>query len=273
VNNVIFRIPTPVFGAGLIDSITDTTIKTNLSSDPLGLKQLFGIRGRVNTNGNDGTVTRFGWKAQNKSLLIFAGEAYNVEMGVTSENFPNEREEDPKCATNSLSENETGFDTANSPADIVGFMGFMRFLDQPKRSCGGSRQPPCSDSVVNGRRLFNTVGCSLCHTPSLSTGLSQIDALNGQQANLFSDLALHHMGSGLADNVSQGVAGPDEFRTAPLWGLGQRAFFLHDGRTSDLLQTILAHSGSGSEANVVIQIFQALLPSQKQDILNFLRSL
>src|SRR6267143_505100 len=71
--NMIFRIPTPVFGAGLIESITDTTIKTNLASDPGGLKRFFGITGHVNTNGNDGTVTRFGWKAQNKSLLIFAG--------------------------------------------------------------------------------------------------------------------------------------------------------------------------------------------------------
>ncbi len=269
--NIIFRIPTPVYGAGLIESITDTAIKTNLASDPFGLKQFFRIKGRVNTSGNDGTVTRFGWKAQNKSLLIFAGEAYNVEMGVTNENFPNEREEDPKCATNPLSENRTGFDTANSPSDIVAFMGFMRFLDQPKPACGGKAQPACSDSVVNGRRLFNIVGCSLCHTPSLTTGLSPIAALNKQQTNLFSDLALHHMGSGLADNVRQGMAGPDEFRTAPLWGLGQRAFFLHDGRTSDLLQTILAHAGSGSEANVVIQIFQALMPSQKQDILKFQR--
>src|SRR5205814_792008 len=70
--NMIFRIPTPVFGAGLIESITDTTIRTNLASGPFAaLKAFFGITGHVNTNGNDGTVTRFGWKAQNKSLLIF----------------------------------------------------------------------------------------------------------------------------------------------------------------------------------------------------------
>jgi len=82
------------------------------------------------------------------------------------------------------------------------------------------------------------------------------------------------MGVGLADNITQGNAGPDEFRTAPLWGLGQRAFFLHDGRTNDLLQAILAHESPGSEANGVIDAFQFLLsPSQKQNILNFLRSL
>jgi len=272
-SNMIFRIPTPVFGAGLIESITDTVIRRNLNSDPTGLKALFGITGHLNRNGNDGTVTRFGWKAQNKSLLIFASEAYNVEMGVTSEAFPNEREEDPKCATNHLAENHTDFENGYGPADIVAFMGVMRFLDQPTPACGASG-PPCSRSINNGRNLFNRIGCATCHTPSLPTGLSPIAALNQKQANLFSDLAVHNMGIGLADNVSQGNAGPDEFRTAPLWGLGQRAFFLHDGRTKDLLQAIRAHDSPGSEADGVIDAFQLLLsPSQKQDILNFLRSL
>lgn len=273
-SNMIFRIPTPVFGAGLIESITDTTIKNNLASDPGGLKRLLAISGHVNTNGNDGTVTRFGWKAQNKSLLIFSGEAYNVEMGVTNESFPNEREETPNCATNNLSESATGFDDGNSPADIVSFVGFMRFLDQPTPACGAAPLPACSASVSNGRKLFNLIGCAACHTPSLTTGRSSIAALNHRQANLFSDLAVHHMGTQLADHVTQGSAGPDEFRTAPLWGVGQRAFFLHDGRTSDLLQAILAHDSSGSEASRVTKAFQSVLnSSQKQDILNFLRSL
>ena len=270
-SNMIFRIPTPTFGAGLIESITDTTIRNNLAANSAA-KASLGIAGHVNTNGNDGTVTRFGWKAQNKSLLIFSGEAYNVEMGVTNENFPNEREEDPACATNGLAESATGFDSGASPSDMVAFMGFMRFLDQPQPSCGGSGQPSCA-SAGNGGNLFNSIGCALCHTPTLTTGPSPIAALNRAPANLFSDLAVHHMGTGLADYVTQGSAGPDEFRTAPLWGVGQRAFFLHDGRTADLLQAILAHDSSGSEAHGVIQAFQSLTVSQQQDILNFLRSL
>jgi len=274
INNMIFRIPTPVFGAGLIESITDTTIRKNLASDRSGLKRLLGITGHVNTNGNDGTVTRFGWKAQNKSLLTFAGEAYNVEMGVTNENFPSEREEDPNCATNALSENETGFNSGYNPSDIVSFMGFMRFLDQPTPACGASPLPACSASVNHGRSIFSSIGCATCHTPSLPTGLSPVAALNQQQANLFSDLAVHHMGARLADHVTQGGAGPDEFRTAPLWGIGQRAFFLHDGRTSDLLQAILAHGSDGSEVERAIGAFRSgLRPSDQQDILNFLRSL
>jgi CxxC motif-containing protein (DUF1111 family) len=270
--NLTFRIPTPTFGDGLIESITDSAIRNNLTQNPL-IKSRLGISGRVNTNGNDGTVTRFGWKAQNKSLLIFSGEAYNVEMGVTNELFPNEREEDPNCATNQLSESHIGFDNGNSTADASAFMGFMRFLDQPKPACGGTGQPACSASVQNGRQTFSLIGCGLCHTPSLTTGSSAVAALNQVQANLFSDLALHGMGSGLADGISQGGAGPAEFRTAPLWGLGQRAFFLHDGRTSDLLQAILAHQSPGSEANLVIAAFNALPNFTKQDLLNFLRSL
>jgi CxxC motif-containing protein (DUF1111 family) len=90
---------------------------------------------------------------------------------------------------------------------------------------------------------------------------------------LFSDLLLHHMGDRLQDGISQGSAGPDEFRTAPLWGLGQRLFFLHDGRASDLLQVMREHRSDGSEANGVIDNFNELTHAQQQDLLNFLRSL
>ncbi len=257
----------------MIEAITDDTIRNNLASDPTGQKKSLQITGHVNTNGNDGTVTRFGWKAQNKSLLMFSGEAYNVEMGVTNELFPTEREETPSCATNALSEDRTSFDTGNTPSDLVAFMAFMRFLDQPTPACGVPGEPACSNSVNNGRTVFAKVGCAACHTPSLTTGLSTYAALNQKQANLFSDLSVHHMGQGLEDNVSQGTAGPDEFRTAPLWGVGQRAFFLHDGRTSDLLQAILDHDSQGSEASMTISGFRSLSPSDKQDLLDFLRSL
>jgi CxxC motif-containing protein (DUF1111 family) len=89
----------------------------------------------------------------------------------------------------------------------------------------------------------------------------------------FSDFAVHNMGYGLADGVTQGNANGQEFRTAPLWGIGQRIFFLHDGRTNDLHQAILAHASPTSEANAVINNFNLLAPQQKQDLLNYLRSL
>ena len=148
----------------------------------------------------------------------------------------------------------------------------MKFLDQPQP---GQSSP----STQHGSQLFGQVGCALCHTPAMTTGSSSIAALSNIQANLFSDLLLHHMGPALADNVSQGGAGGDEFRTAPLWGLGQRIFFLHDGRTSDLIQTIQSHASSGnrtypsSEANAVVSNYNHLSSSDQQDLLNFLRSL
>ena len=98
-------------------------------------------------------------------------------------------------------------------------------------------------------------------------------ALSNTEAKLYSDLLVHHMGAGLADDIVQGNAGPDEFRTAPLWGVGQRVFFLHDGRTQDLVETIQQHTSSGSEANGVVSRYNHLSENEKQDLLNFLRSL
>ncbi len=270
-SNMIFRIPTPTFGAGLIEEITNTAIQNNLATDPTGQKRANGITGHVNTSANDGTVTRFGWKAQNKSLLIFAGEAYNVEEGVTNAGFPNEREENSNCAKTATPEDDSAFQVGiTGPSDIEAFRGFMRFLDQPAPACAGTE---CSQSVQNGHSLMNQIGCTACHTEILTTGASSTAALSQKQAHLFSDLAVHHMGSGLADGITQGSAGPDEFRTAPLWGLGQRIYFLHDGRTEDLMQAILAHQSQGSEASQVIQAFKNLPRSEQQDLLNFLRSL
>jgi CxxC motif-containing protein (DUF1111 family) len=267
-HNLIFRIPTPLFGGGLIEAIEDSTIIANMNSN-LSAKKALGILGHPNTNGNDGTITRFGWKGQNKSLELFVGEAYNVEQGVTNEIFPNERDETPGCLFNGTPEDHTNFTSTTLqgvPSDVVGFALFIRFLAPPTPA-------PATGSTTAGSNLFNHIGCALCHTPTLMTGPSSSSALNNKPVNLFSDLLVHHMGQGLGDNIIQGNAEPDEFRTAPLWGLGQRIFFLHDGRTTDLLQAIEAHASTNSEANGVIANFNALSPSQRQGILNFLRSL
>jgi CxxC motif-containing protein (DUF1111 family) len=137
---------------------------------------------------------------------------------------------------------------------------------------------PDTDTTVHGKKLFADVGCAMCHTPTLHTGKSSVAALQDKDVNLFSDLLLHNMGAGLADDVGQGNAGGDEFRTAPLWGLGKRIFFLHDGRTKDLLEAIQAHQSGGglyrpSEANQVVAQFNRLTEIDKQHVLNFLRSL
>ena len=273
-NNLVFRIPTPLFGAGLIESIADSAILANIKAPAV-----MGISGHENREGNAGTLTRFGWKAQNKSLMIFAGEAYNVEQGVTNELFPQERDETPGCTYDSYPEDVFDFE-ATQPQDLssdaVNFSNFMRFLAPPAAVSSYNSAVVgqiTSTSINGGKGLFNSVGCAFCHTPSLRTGVSSMSALSNQQVDLYSDLLVHHMGRGLADDIIQGSAGPDEFRTAPLWGVGQRLFLLHDGRTNDLLQAIQEHSSSGSEANQVIGNFNALSPREKQAVLNFLRSL
>jgi len=126
--------------------------------------------------------------------------------------------------------------------------------------------------------MFAQVHCDTCHTPVLQTAVSiYTPGLSRQNATLYSDLLVHNMGAGLADQISQGAAGPADFRTAPLWGVGQRIFFLHDGRATPqsggLLAAIQAHSSPGSEANAVIKSFNALSNQQQQDLMNFLRSL
>ncbi|HZD47841.1 MAG TPA: di-heme oxidoredictase family protein [Silvibacterium sp.] len=121
---------------------------------------------------------------------------------------------------------------------------------------------------VNCRANVINVGYSLGAAPT-----SPNAALSNQTTNLYSDLLVHHMGKGLADGITQGGAGPDEFRTAPLWGVGQRTFFLHDGRTTNLVEAIRDHLSDGSEANEVIKRFNRLTTQEQQDVIDFLRSL
>jgi len=297
-NNVSLRIPTPTYGLGLVENIPDTTLVANLAANAQQ-KAALGIGGHLNTNGNDGRIARFGWKAQNVSLLLFSGEAYNVEMGITNELFQTERDLNPNCQTATVPNDITGkegiTDFKMTLSDIEKFAVYMRFLGAPVPN---ATTPGGAASIANGKAVFASIGCALCHTPTLMTDNTKVAALAKKPVNLYSDLALHHMGPTLADNIIQGAAGPDEYRTAPLWGVGQRVFFLHDGRTSDLQQAIQLHASGGwsrnnsagdaaaalnnwlgggsaapSEANTVIARYNNLPDASKQDVLNFLRSL
>jgi CxxC motif-containing protein (DUF1111 family) len=214
---------------------------------------------------------------------MFAGEAYNVEMGISNQLFPQERDETPGCIFNptpndtlnfTTTPSTTGISNAAVISDIEAFANFMRLLAPPTPA------PPTASSE-KGRDLFAKVGCVHCHTPAFTTGAmiasgsstSPSAALSNQTANLYSDLLVHHMGKGLADGITQGGAGPDEFRTAPLWGVGQRVFFLHDGRTNNLVEAIRDHRSHGSEANKVVEHFNKLSTREQQEIIDFLRSL
>jgi len=299
--NVRFRIPLQTFGLGILDGIQDSEILGRHAATA-AIREELGIQGGPNRSGNDGTITRFGWKAQNKSITIFAGEAYNVEMGVTNDLFPQATDETPTCTAvksepNDITRfdatdvrNQSFFNPLHEIADWLMFAIFMRFLDAP--------QPASfSQSAVHGQQLFGTgpenpgIGCFACHTATMVTpARSETEALQSLTVHPYTDLLIHHMGKNLADDITQGAATGDMFRTTPLWGVGQRIFFLHDGRTDDLLAAIRAHFSPGdcdaapgnslatpcygpSEANAVITQFNALSVSDKQAILDFLRSL
>ena len=300
--NIAFRIPLQLFGLGLIESIQDRAILANQAANA-DQKRALGIAGHPNLVPNNGTISRFGWKAQNASINLFAGEAYNVEMGISNDIFPISRSEVDGCnlAYEPFDIPRTDPDLYTNPVKIMPawlmFTVFMRFVDAP--------QPAAfSASALEGRQVFAEVGCAMCHTPAFKTpGTANPQlpeqeigphavALRGRTVNLYSDLLVHHMGATLADNVVQGAAGPDEFRTTPLWGLGTRLFFLHDGRTADLMTAIQDHySAAGSdggdnpardgesrsygpsEANRVIERFNRRSREEQQAVLDFLRSL
>lgn len=266
--NVALRIPTPIFGLGLVALVPDSAILANMAANA-GTKQQLGITGHPNISPNDGSISRFGWKAQNKSLMLFSGEAYNVEMGVTNELFPDENSQVAGCSFNNYPEDRIIYLASTvraSQSDVAAFMSFMFFSAPP------APLPPTTQTT-NGLAQFNKVGCNMCHTQSFTTGKSSIGQMSSTVINLYSDLLVHNMGIGLADGITQGMAGPDEFRTAPLWGIGQRLFFLHDGRATTLNAAIQAHASTGSEANAVIAKFNALTAANQADLIAFLQSL
>jgi CxxC motif-containing protein (DUF1111 family) len=298
--NLTYRQPLPTFGDGYIEIVENTDILNNLNSN-LAQKQALGIGGAVNI-ADDGTVNRLGWKDQWRAILPAAGAEENVEMGVTNEMFPTETDQtNPNCLTNPVPEDYTNY--AYSGITVAGAQVptfypwsfpegadrdaiFIRFLEQPTpgqciadTAAGETSAQTCQ----NGRTQFNNAGCVLCHTTSYMTPAGSIPSMGHVTINLYSDLLLHHMGPCLADNIVQGSAQGDMWRTPPLWNVGQRYFFMHDGRTytfkNPIVQAVEDHHCLGnsqyppSEANAVIDNFNALSRTNQQDLIYFLRSL
>ncbi|MGH9560488.1 MAG: di-heme oxidoredictase family protein, partial [Terracidiphilus sp.] len=160
--------------------------------------------------------------------------------------------------------------------DVSAFANFARFLAPPPPGSVvlNGQQVPAS-TIAAGAAVFNSIGCATCHNPNLGPTQQSnlVPALSNVTFHPYTDMEIHHMGSGFADNVSQGNAGGDQFRTAPLWGLGQRVFFDHDGRDQSVPAAIQNHMSPGSEANTVITNYNNLNPTQKQELIDFLRSL
>jgi CxxC motif-containing protein (DUF1111 family) len=248
-NMTSVRTAPALFGLGLVDAIPDAVILEGVV--PRG----DGIRGRpALTREVDGhqRVGRFGWKAETPTLGQFVAEAFRNELGITNPRAPVDLigttvEAAPGCPGVSAEPEDDG----TMPAAVTAYIAALA--------------PPARARIAgmeSGAALFDAIGCAACHTPELRA--------DGRTVPLYSDLLLHDMGPALDDRVVQGPARGPDWRTTPLWGLGQRQRFLHDGRARTLEAAILAHAG---EAEAVIGRFRAMESERRAELLAFLASL
>jgi len=280
-NCVVGRAALALFGDGLVEAVADATFEQLAKSEPAAIQ---GTVKMVTENFiTVAHVGRFGWKDDHATLRGFAGDAYLNEMGITN---PDNQQEVSQCALDEtaygLQLQDTGLEDTIDPdqrADVDRFSDFMRGLAPPPTL-------PQTTSAQNGARLFNSVGCAGCHTPSITTasnpaafifpttgGVPISSTLSHTLANQtfhpYSDFLLHNMGS-LGDGITSGAAGPTMMRTPPLWGLRAKSQFLHDGRGPDMPTAISLHDGQGKAA---AQAFGALSAQQQQDLINFLSTM
>ncbi len=250
----------PLFGLGVVEAIPDETI---LAKEDPEDSDADGISGRAGRTA-DGRLARFSRKAEVATLLEFIESALRFEMGLTT---PLKTEEETINGTPVPPETDPAPDPETDQRTLALLTTFVRFLTPPARAL--PRSEAHRDSVATGQRLFDELGCTACHTPSMQTGPSEIPALDRKTVNLYSDLLLHDMGPALAD-VCGFTATPAEIRTELLMGLRHRSFFLHDGRAFDLREAILEHGGEAQRAR---DTFSRLGWLSQEYVVMFLRSL
>ena len=258
----------PIFGVGLFEFISDQTILAN--TDPNDLDG-DGISGRFNTD--NGTLGRFGVKAQSNNIELFTRAPLQNQMGITSDPFLGsagtvsyahaafQASANPNLPT---TDNDGVPDPEINSGDLGDLIAFTRFLAPPEPK-------PFNASAANGELLFEDIGCAKCHMPELESSRGPVRA--------YTDLLLHDMGPDLADELNFGIpqfATADlfrtghEFRTQPLWGVSLSGPFLHDGRARTLEEAITMHGG---EAQASRDEFLALTPVERDDIISFLEHL
>ncbi len=259
------RVAPPVFGLGLLEALSEATILA--AADPED-SDGDGVSGRPNyvwdPTAGAVAIGRFGWKANTASLLQQTAAAYNGDMGVTSSFFPQE-----SC------EGELEGCEPHPPevTDEV-----VRLAQHYVRTLGVPARRDLDDTQARrGEAVFREVGCAGCHLPELRTGdLAGVPEASGQVIRPYTDLLLHDMGPGLADDRPDFDASGQEWRTPPLWGIGLslvvsgHTTFLHDGRARDLMEAILWHDGEAAGARSRVL---NLAPADREALLAFLRSL
>jgi CxxC motif-containing protein (DUF1111 family) len=256
VNVIARRKSLPLFGNGLVEAIPDEVLAGMEDPDDLNADGISGRAHRVHDKATDRIrIGRFGWKAQQATLLGFGAEAYRDEMGITNDLFPEEACPGGTCQKVQYFNPVPGLQDARSLTTglrgIDDFENFMKLLGPPPRGA-------ISAEVQQGERLFHASGCHFCHMPSLKTGSSPVKALSFKRFFPYSDFLLHDIGTG--DGIAQGDAKPEEIRTPPLWGARLRAPFLHDGRASTLREAIEMHGGEALKSRTLYE--QLSLPDQ-----------
>lgn len=270
----------PLFGFGLIEAIADEDITSNIFKE---LDQNPKMAGRSVAQDDPLTkslhIGRFGWKCQRANLMLFSAEALDVEMGITTPVLLH-----PKSAEGiSKFPHKLIPMLPHEPNDNGKLMTqmayFQALLASPPRG-------PITDEVKRGEQVFNKLQCSVCHIPEMHTRAQvfladpespfprlkyiEVEALENKPVRAYSDFLIHNMGPGLADGLPQNGAGGGEWRTTPLWGLRNKKFLLHDGRTNDLNQVIALHGGQAEEAS---KAYALLDERDKADLIAFLKSL
>ena len=279
------RLAPQLVGIGLLEAIPESTI---LAREDVNDANGDGISGKAQRIVDPSGVTRlgrFGYKAGTTSVKHQIASAFNTDMGVMTSMLPN-----PDCGSSQTNCGASGSEISDTHVNnLVKYVALLGV--RPQRDYNNAQ-------VINGRTVFNNIGCAGCHVESVTTSQYHPFAeLRSQAIKPYTDLLLHDMGPGLADNLGEGVATGAEWRTAPLWGLGvsacvtggvtgtpggvafgldgnekcvPKASYLHDGRARTIEEAILWHGGEGQNAN---NNYKALSASQKQDLLRFLESL
>ena len=260
-NVVAGRRVNPLFGLGLVDAVPDQFLQ-DLAQFEQDFTPATAGRANVVTDVASGQprVGRFGWKCQIGTVLTFAANAYQNEMGITTPFFPHENP--PQGDVALLAANPALTNPNDTNETPMQFADFITFLAPPP-------QLPLSHDAQLGQVIFLGIGCADCHLPAMRTGPNEVAALDGVDFFPFSDFLVHDMGT-LNDGIAQPPATGQEMRTAPLWGARIRTSFLHDGRAKSIGGAILAHDGQGLAAR---NQFAGLSAREKSQVLAFIDSL
>ncbi|HCS44403.1 MAG TPA: thiol oxidoreductase [Pseudomonas sp.] len=267
------RVAPPMIGLGLLEAIPDEAILANAEAQA---REKNGIAGRPNRVWDDvqqkTVLGRFGWKAGQPNLNQQNVHAFSGDMGLTTSL---RRVDDCTDGQTACKQAPNGNGPEGEPEVSDNILRLVLFYS--RNLAVPARRDVGTPEVLAGKNLFFQAGCQSCHTPKYTTAANAAEPeLANQVIRPYSDLLLHDMGDGLADNRSEFQAGGRDWRTPPLWGIGLtqavsgHTRFLHDGRARNLLEAVLWHGGEAQAAQQQVLSFNA---EQRAALLAFLNSL